>query len=318
MPLALAPTGLTGLLRPDGEIAAAEAAAACGIPYSLSTMSVCSIEELRAASQKPFWFQLYMMKDRGFVRSLVERAQAAGCPVLMLTADVPVLGQRHRDVRNGLTVPMKVSVRGALDIASRPRWALRALGAGRRTFGNLEGHVGKAGDAGTLAQWIGTQFDGSMRWADVEWLRDIWPGKLVVKGVLNAADAAKAKQSGADGIVVSNHGGRQLDGATSSIAALGSIADKVGGDLEVLADSGFRSGQDVFRALALGARACMIGRGFLYGLAAGGRAGVALAIDIIRRELDATMALCGLRAIGEIDRNVLAAKPSFGAVGGLN
>jgi L-lactate dehydrogenase (cytochrome) len=303
-PAAIAPTGLSGLIWPGGEIAAARAAADAGVPYCLSTMSVCSIEDLAKAVTKPFWFQLYMLKDRGFVQALVKRARDAGCRVLVLTADVPVLGQRHRDVHNGLTVPLKFSARAALDIASHPRWAMRALGSGKRTFGNLAGKVGGA-NAGSLAQWIGSQFDGAMRWSDVEWLRGIWPGKLVLKGVLNAADAEQARRSGADGIVVSNHGGRQLDGAPSSIAALDRVAQKVGGNLEIIVDSGFRSGQDVMRALALGARACMIGRAPLFGLAANGQAGVASALDIIRKELNATMALCGVNTVAEIDRRVL-------------
>jgi L-lactate dehydrogenase (cytochrome) len=305
VPLVLAPTGLTGLLRSRGETMAAQAAAEAGIPYCLSTMSVCSLEELAGAVQRPFWFQLYMMKDRGFVRALVERAHKAGCPVLVLTADVPVLGQRHRDLRNGFTVPLSVGLGTALDFASRPAWALRALRAGWPGFGNLAGHV----DSGSrsLPEWIATQFDGAMTWSDVGWLREVWPGKLVVKGVLNAQDARAAVGSGADAVVVSNHGGRQLDGAPSAISALAPVVQALGGDAEVLVDSGFRTGQDVMRALALGARGCMIGRAFLYGLAAGGRPGVARAIEIIRKELDSTMALCGVRSIAEIDRRVLAA-----------
>jgi len=304
LPVVAAPTGLSGMLWPNGEIAAARAANTAGVPYCLSTMSCCSMEELVAAVAKPFWFQLYMLKDRGFVRALVERAQNAGCPVLVLTADVPVLGQRHRDVRNGLTVPLKFTARAAIDIASRPMWALRALGAGPRTFGNLVDKK-RGGSAGSLAEWIGKQFDDAMSWSDVEWLRSLWPGKLIIKGVLNAKDAEHARNSGADGIVVSNHGGRQLDGARSSIAVLDSVVQKVGHDVEVIVDSGFRTGQDVIRALALGARACMMGRAFLYGLACNGEAGVAHALGIIRGELAATMALCGARTIAEIDRRVL-------------
>ncbi|MDI1344134.1 MAG: alpha-hydroxy acid oxidase [Pseudolabrys sp.] len=305
LPIVLAPTGLSGMLWPNGEIAAARAAAEARIPYCLSTMSCCSMEQLAAAAPKPFWFQLYMLKDRGFVRALVERAQNAGCRVLVLTADVPALGQRHRDVRNGLTVPLRFTARTVLDIASRPMWALQALRAGPRTFGNLIDKAG-GGSAGSIAEWINKQFDDTMGWQDVEWLRSIWRGKLVVKGVLNAKDAEQARNSGADGIVVSNHGGRQLDGARSSISVLDSVVQKVGSDLEVIVDSGFRSGQDVLRALALGARACMLGRAFLYGLACNGQAGVARAIEIIRGELVTTMALCGVRNIAEIDGRVLA------------
>jgi len=311
-PAVIAPTGLSGLVWPGGEIAAARAAADAGVPYCLSTMSVCSIEDLAAAVTKPFWFQLYMLKDRGFVQALVKRALDAGCRVLVLTADVPVLGQRHRDARNGLTVPLKFSARAAIDIASRPVWALRALGSPRRTFGNLAGKVGGA-SAGSLAQWIGTQFDGTMRWSDVEWLRGLWPGKLIVKGVLSAEDAEHARRCGADGVVVSNHGGRQLDGAPSSVVALDRVAQKVGDSIEIIVDSGFRSGQDVMRALALGARACMIGRAPLFGLAANGQAGVTNALDIIRKELDVTMALCGVNAVAQIDRRVLM--PGYSLLG---
>jgi L-lactate dehydrogenase (cytochrome) len=246
-----------------------------------------------------------MLKDRDFVRSLVERAQSAGCPVLVLTADVPVLGLRHRDVRNGLTVPLKFTAKTVLDIASRPKWALHALRAGRLTFGNLA-EKSRGGGASSIAEWINKQFDDAMTWQDVEWLRSIWRGKLVVKGVMNARDAEHARNSGADGIIVSNHGGRQLDGVRSSIAVLDSVVQKVGNDIDIIIDSGFRSGQDVLRALALGARACMMGRAFLYGLASNGQAGVARAIDIVRGELTTTMALCGVRNIADIDRRVLA------------
>jgi L-lactate dehydrogenase (cytochrome) len=304
VPLIAAPTGLSGMLWPGGEIATARAATAAGIPYCLSTMSCCSMEQLAAAA-RPFWFQLYMLKDRGFVKALVERAHAAGCPVLVLTADVPVLGQRHRDVRNGLTVPLRFTAKTVLDVASRPAWALGAARAGRLTFGNLVDIAG-GGGAASIAEWIARQFDDAMTWQDVAWLRGIWPGKLIVKGVLNATDAGHARDSGADGIIVSNHGGRQLDGACSSISVLDSVVQKVGGDVEVIVDSGFRSGQDVMRALALGARACMMGRAFLYGLASNGQAGVTRAIDIIRDELVTTMALCGVRTIADIDRRVLA------------
>jgi L-lactate dehydrogenase (cytochrome) len=304
MPVGLSPTGLTGMVHGNGEVLAARAAAKAGVPYCLSTMSVCSIEHL-AAAKVPFWFQLYMMKDRGFVRSLLERAAAAGCSTLVVSVDVPLLGQRHRDVRNGLTVPLRPTLASLLGIASRPAWALGVLAAGRWSFGNFEGRIDKG--SGTINEWIGRQFDASTGWKDVEWLRGLWQGKLVLKGILDPDDAALAAKAGADGIVVSNHGGRQLDGALSSVSALPAIADRVGGDLDVMIDSGIRSGQDVLRCLALGAKACLIGRGFLYGLGAGGEAGVTKALDILRRELDVSMALAGLVRPDQVGRDALVA-----------
>jgi L-lactate dehydrogenase (cytochrome) len=305
MPVALAPTGLTGLMHGDGEILAARAAQAAGVPFCLSTMSICSIEDVRAAVAQPFWFQLYVMKDRGFARSLIARARAAGCSALVLTLDLQIQGQRHRDLKNGLAVPPRLTLANALDIATKPAWALRVLLGKRRTFGNLAECTGGAGNLKTLAQWIAGQFDPSLNWRDVEWVRDAWGGKLILKGVLDAEDARLAAASGADAIIVSNHGGRQLDGAPSAIAALPEIVDAVGHRAEVLFDSGVRSGQDVLKALALGARACLIGKAFLWGLGALGEAGVRTTLEIIRRELDVSMALTGLRDVREVTRAVL-------------
>lgn len=306
-PIVLAPTGLTGMVHANGEVLAAQAAAAAGIPYTLSTMSVAPIEQVAKGASAPFWFQLYMMKDRGFVASLLERAAAVGCPTLVVSVDVPTLGQRHRDVRNGLTVPLRPSVRSALGVASRPLWALKVAAAGNWSFGNFAGRIDSGAGMGSIAQWIGRQFDATTGWKDIEWLRSLWRGKLVLKGILDEEDAVLAAQTGADAIVVSNHGGRQLDGAMSSIRALERIADKVGGGrMELMMDGGVRTGQDVLRAVALGAKACMIGRGFLYGLAAGGRPGVTKALDLLRSELDVAMALAGLKNVRAIGRSALA------------
>ena len=305
LPLALGPVALTGMQHRDGEILACRAAQAAGLPFCLSTMSICSIEDVAEAVDKPFWFQLYVMKDRGFVRALIERAAAAQCSALVLTIDLQVLGQRHCDVRNGLTVPPEIRIRNVLNIATKPAWALGMLRGKRKTFGNLAGHVRGTKNVNSLAQWISSQFDPALSWKDVEWIRSLWPGKLIIKGVLDIEDAKLAAKTGAAAIVVSNHGGRQLDGAPSSISALPRIADAVGADIEVMFDGGIRSGQDLLRALALGARSCLIGRAYIFGLGAGGEAGVAKAIEIIRNELDVTMALCGVNRIGEIDRRVL-------------
>lgn len=306
MPLGIAPTGLTGLQHGDGEILGARAAQAAGIPFCLSTMSICSIEDVAGAVSKPFWFQLYVMRDRGFSQSLVERAIAAKCSALMLTLDLQIQGQRHRDIKNGLSVPPKLTLANAIDIATKPAWALGVLMGRRKTFGNLEGRIPDAKSLTTLSQWIAGQFDPSLSWKDVEWIRNIWPGKLILKGVLDVEDAKLAARTGCDAVVVSNHGGRQLDGAPSAISALPRIADAIGHRTEVWMDSGIRSGQDMMRSIALGARACLIGKSWLYGLAAGGEAGVAKAIDILRRELDVSMALCGIRDVRAIDRSVLA------------
>ncbi|MBP6797885.1 MAG: alpha-hydroxy-acid oxidizing protein, partial [Luteimonas sp.] len=283
MPVALAPTGLTGILHPDGEILAARAAQAFGVPFTLSTMSICSIEAVAAAVEKPFWFQLYVMRDRGFAASLIERAKAAGCSALMLTADLQIQGQRHRDIKNGLTVPPKLTLGNALDVLARPRWALGMLRSPHRNFGNLAGHIPGGGKGlATLSQWIASQFDPTLSWRDVEWVRSLWPGRLIVKGILDPDDARCAVDAGADAVVVSNHGGRQLDGAPSSIAALPRVAEAIGGRCETWLDSGVRTGQDVLKALALGAQATLIGKAFLYGLGAMGERGVATALELIR------------------------------------
>lgn len=305
LPFSLAPIGLCGMQHGDGEILSARAAQTAGIPFALSTMSICSIEDVAAAVDKPFWFQLYVMRDRGFVRSLIERAIAAKCSALVLTIDLQVLGQRHADVKNGMTVPPEIRIKNVIDVMTKPGWALSVLRGKRKTFGNISGHVRGMESVNTLSQWIVGQFDPALNWSDVEWVRSIWPGKLILKGVLDVEDAKLAAKTGASALVVSNHGGRQLDGASSSIAALPKIADAVGSDIEVMFDGGIRSGQDVLRALALGARSCMIGRAYVYGLGAAGEAGVAKAIDILGKELDVSMALTGTRRLSDIDRRVL-------------
>jgi L-lactate dehydrogenase (cytochrome) len=307
MPLILAPVGLLGMQHGDGEIHACRAAQAAGIPFTLSTMSVCSIEDVAEAVDKPFWFQLYVMKDRSFARSLIERAAAARCSALVLTIDLQVLGQRHCDVHNGLSVPPEIKIRNVLDIMSKPSWAFGMLRAKRKTFGNLSGYARSGGtDVKSLSSWIATQFDPTFSWKDVEWIRSLWPGKLILKGVLDVDDARLAAKTGASALVVSNHGGRQLDGAPSSISALPKIVDAVGGEIEVMFDGGIRSGQDIMRALALGARSCLIGRAYIYGLGALGEHGVARAIHFLRKELDVTMALCGVNNVGGIGRQVIA------------
>jgi L-lactate dehydrogenase (cytochrome) len=307
LPLALAPIGLCGMQHGDGEILACRAAQAAGIPFTLSTMSICSIEDVAAAVDKPFWFQLYVMKDRGFIRALIERAAAAKCSALVLTVDLQVIGQRHNDIRNGMTVPPEIRLKNVIDIATKPAWALSVLRGKRKTFGNIAGHYPGMESVTVLSKWISEQFDATLSWKDVEWIRSIWPGKLILKGILDVEDARIAARTGAAAIVVSNHGGRQLDGAQSSITALPSIVDAVGLELEIMFDGGVRSGQDIARALALGARSCMSGRAYIYGLGAGGQAGVARAIEIMRNELDTTMALMGISSVGEIDGRVIAA-----------
>jgi L-lactate dehydrogenase (cytochrome) len=306
LPLILAPVGLLGMQHGDGEIHACRAAQAAGIPFTQSTMSICSIEDIAAAVDKPFWFQLYVMKDRGFIKSLIERAIAAKCSALVLTVDLQVIGQRHADIKNGMTVPPEWSLSKLFDFATKPAWVAGVLRGKRRTFGNLVGHLKGSDDITALSTWIGTQFDTTLNWKDVDWIRSIWPGKLILKGILDIEDAEIAAKSGAQAIVVSNHGGRQLDGAPSSIEVLPEIVDTVGSQIEILFDGGIRSGQDVMRALALGAKSCMIGRAFAYGLGAAGEAGVAKAIDILRNELNTTMGLCGVNTIAEIDDHVLA------------
>jgi L-lactate dehydrogenase (cytochrome) len=306
MPLILAPVGLLGMQHGDGEIHACRAAQAAGIPFTQSTMSICSIEDIAAAVDKPFWFQLYVMKDRGFIKALIERAIAAKCSALVLTVDLQVNGQRHQDIKNGMTVPPEWSLSKLVDFATKPAWVSGVLRGKRKTFGNLIGHLKGSDDITALATWISSQFDTTLNWKDLDWIRSIWPGKLVLKGILDVEDAEIAAKVGAQALVVSNHGGRQLDGAPSSIEVLPEIADAVGDKIEIMFDGGIRSGQDVMRALALGAKSCMIGRAYAYGLGAAGQAGVAKAIDIIRNELNTTMGLCGINTIAEIDDNVLA------------
>ena len=306
LPLALAPVGLCGMQHGDGEILACRAAQAAGIPFTLSTMSICSIEDVAAAVGKPFWFQLYVMRDRGFIKALIERAAAARCSALVLTVDLPVLGQRHCDIRNGMTVPPKVSLANLIDMATKPGWVLSILQGKRKTFGNLAGHVRGMENVISLAQWTNSQFDPTLNWRDVEWVRALWPGKLILKGILDVEDARIAAKTGASALVVSNHGGRQLDGAPSSISALPKIADAVGSEIEIMFDGGIRSGQNVLRALALGARSCMIGRAYVYGLGAGGEEGVAKAIEILGKELDVSMALTGSKSVRGVGRSIIA------------
>jgi len=290
MPVALAPTGIIGMQRGDGEILVARAAEKAGIPYTLSTMSVCSIEDVAANTQKPFWFQLYVMKDREFIGRLIDRARKAGCSALVLTLDLQIIGQRHKDIKNGLT---------------KPRWCLSMLGTKRRIFGNIVGHAPGTDNMRSISLWIAEQFDPRLSWDDIKWIKDRWGGKLILKGILDPEDAERALQTGADALIVSNHGGRQLDGALSSIAALPSIVKTVGNRMEIFLDGGVRSGQDVLKAVALGARAVFIGRAFLYGVQALGGEGVTLALDIIRKELDTTMALCGYRDIIAVNRSII-------------
>src|ERR1700678_416218 len=305
MPLAIGPTGLAGLYHADGEILGARAAAAFGIPFCLSTMSICSIEDVREATKQPFWFQQYLMRDRGFNQELIERAIAAQCSALMLTLDLQVIGERRRDPRNGLTIPPRLTLRNAWDVARRPAWASQILFGKHRTFGNLVGRIGGSTGIRTLAEWTASQFDPSANWRDVEWVRSRWPGKLILKGVLDAEDARLALGAGADAIVVSNHGGGQLDGAPSSISVLPEIVEAIGGRCEVYFDGGIRSGQDIAKALALGARGTLIGKSFLYALAAAGEAGVRKAIEIMRSELKVTMALTGTTSVDAVGPHIL-------------
>jgi L-lactate dehydrogenase (cytochrome) len=309
MPLAIGPTGLAGLFHADGEILGARAAAAFGIPFCLSTMSICSIEDVRSATGEPFWFQQYLMRDRGFNRELIERAIAAQCSALMLTLDLQVLAERRRDPRNGLTIPPRLSLRTAWDMASKPAWAMKVLLGKRRTFGNLAGRIGGKTGVRTLAEWTHANFDASANWRDVDWVRSRWPGRLILKGVLDAQDARLALAAGADAVVVSNHGGRQLDGAPSSISVLPEIVAAIDGRCEVLFDSGIRSGQDVAKALALGARAGLIGKTFLFALAAAGEAGVTQALQIMRNELRVTLALTGTTSVVSAGRHILTNPP---------
>jgi L-lactate dehydrogenase (cytochrome) len=305
MPVAIAPVGLTGLNWADGEILGARAAQKFGIPFTLSTMSICSIEDVAGAVAKPFWFQLYVMRDRGFSASLIERAKAAKCSALMLTLDLQIQGQRHRDLKNGLAVPPKLTLGTALDVMTKPGWVLNVLTGRRKSFGNLEGRIPDAKSLTTLSHWIAGQFDPTLSWKDVEWVRKLWGGKLILKGILDVEDAKIAASTGADALVVSNHGGRQLDGTVSSIRALPEVAQAVGDRIEVLFDGGIRSGQDVLRALALGAKGTMIGKSFAYGLGAMGEAGVTKVLEILHKELDVTMALCGLRDVKDATPEIL-------------
>ncbi len=305
MPVAIAPTGLTGMQHADGEILAARAAQAFGIPFTLSTMSICSIEDVAEHVKAPFWFQLYVMRDRSFVENLIDRARAAQCSALMVTLDLQILGQRHKDVRNAMTAPPRLTVRNLLNLATKPAWCAGMLGTRRHTFRNIVGHAKGVTDLGSLGAWTAEQFDPKLDWESIAWIKRYWGGKLILKGVLDAEDARMAAACGVDAIVVSNHGGRQLDGALSSINALPAIVDAVGDQVEVWMDGGIRSGQDVLKATALGARGTMIGRAFLYGLGARGEAGVTRVLEMIRKELDVTMALCGKRRIQDVDASVL-------------
>ena len=306
MPVALAPVGLTGMQHADGEIMAARAAKAFGVPFTLSTMSICSIEDVaQGTGNHPFWFQVYVIKDRGFIERLIERARAANCSALVLTLDLQIIGQRHKDIKNGLSAPPKMTLPNILNMMTKPRWGLGMLGTKRRVFGNIVGHVTGVEDMGSLSQWTASQFDPTLNWNDVEWIKKRWGGKLILKGIQDVEDARLAVSSGADALIVSNHGGRQLDGAESSIRALPAIVDAVGKEIEVHMDGGIRSGQDVLKARALGAQGTYIGRAYIYGLGALGEAGVTKSLEIIRKELDTTMALCGRTDIDTIDKSIL-------------
>lgn len=305
MPVAIAPTGLTGMQHAEGEILAARAAERFGVPFTLSTMSICSIEDVAAATTRPFWFQLYVMRDREFIAGLIDRARKAGCSALVLTLDLQILGQRHKDLYNGLSAPPKPTLVNLLDIALRPKWAMGMLNTKRRGFGNIVGHVKGVADMGSLSDWTSRQFDPTLSWADVAWIKEQWGGKLILKGIQDPEDAQRAVDSGADALIVSNHGGRQLDGAPSSIKALPQIVKAVGDRIEVHMDGGIRSGQDVLRAIALGAKGTYIGRSFLWGLGAMGEAGVTRCLEIIKKELDLSMAFCGLCDIAEVDEKII-------------
>ena len=305
MPVACAPTGMTGMQHADGEILAAQACEAFGVPFTLSTMSICSIEDVASATKRPFWFQLYVMRDWDFTKNLIDRAKAAGCSALVVTVDLQILGQRHKDIKNGLSAPPKPTLANMINLAMKPRWCLGMLGTQRRTFRNIVGHAKGVSNMNSLSSWTAEQFDPRLSWADIERIKQMWGGKLIIKGILDPEDAEMALKIGADAIIVSNHGGRQLDGAMSSIAALQPILDKVGDRIEVHFDSGIRSGQDVLKAVALGAKGTYIGRAFLYGLGAMGGQGVTKALEIIHKELDLTMAFCGRRNITDVGRDIL-------------
>lgn len=306
MPVAIAPTGLTGMQHADGEIKAARAAKKFGIPFTLSTMSICSIEDVAAETGgHPFWFQLYVMKDRAYIERLIDRAKAANCSALVITLDLQILGQRHKDLKNGLSAPPKLTIANVINMMSKPRWGLGMLGTKRHGFGNIIGHVKGVDNMGSLSEWTAKQFDPALNWGDVEWIKKRWGGKIILKGIQDVEDARLAVDSGADALIVSNHGGRQLDGAESSIRALPQIVDAVGKQIEVHMDGGIRSGQDVLKARALGAQGTYIGRAFLYGLGAMGEEGVDKVLEIIHRELDLTMAFCGHTKIGTVDKSIL-------------
>lgn len=309
MPVALAPTGLTGMQHADGEMLAAKAAEEFGVPFTLSTMSICSIEDVASVTSKPFWFQLYVMKDRAFIESLIDRAKKAGCSALVVTADLQILGQRHKDLRNGLSAPPKFTPKHIWQMATRPQWCLDMARTKRHGFGNIVGHAKNVSDLSSLSVWTAEQFDPRLSWADIAWIKERWNGKLIIKGILDEEDARAAADTGVDAIIVSNHGGRQLDGAPSSISMLPKIVEAVGDRIEVHLDGGIRSGQDVLKAVALGAKGTYIGRPFLYGLGAMGKEGVELALTILRKEMDITMALCGKRDIQAVDRSVIAHCP---------
>ncbi len=306
MPVAIAPTGLTGMQHADGEILAAKAAKAFGVPFTLSTMSICSIEDVaKATDNHPFWFQLYVMRDRDFIERLIARAKAANCSALVLTLDLQILGQRHKDLKNGLSAPPKLTIANMINMASKPRWCLGMAGTKHRQFGNIVGHVSGVADMGSLSEWTASQFDPELNWGDVEWIKKRWGGKLIIKGIMDEADARLAVESGADALIVCNHGGRQLDGAESSINVLPRIVAAVGNDIEVHMDGGIRSGQDVLKAVALGAKGTYIGRAFLYGLGAMGQAGVTKTLEIMHKELDLTMAFCGHTQVSTVSRDIL-------------
>lgn len=305
MPVALAPTGMTGMQHADGEMLAARAAEKFGVPFCLSTMSICSIEDVASAVSTPFWFQLYVMRDRDYIARLIQRARAAECSALVLTLDLQVMGQRHRDLKNGLSAPPRPTISNILNMATKPRWALGMLGTRRHNFGNIMGHVDGVNTLDNLGVWSNQQLDPTLNWDDVKWVKDLWGGPLVLKGIMDPEDARMAVASGADALIVSNHGGRQLDGAPASLDALPDIVRAVGNDIDIWIDGGIRSGQDVFKALALGAKGTLIGRAFLYGLGAMGEAGVTTCLELIHKELSLTMAFCGLRNINDVDSSVL-------------
>ncbi|WP_102107530.1 alpha-hydroxy acid oxidase [Oceaniglobus roseus] len=311
MPVALAPVGMTGMQHADGEILAAKAAEKFGVPFTLSTMSICSLEDIARHTSKPFWFQLYVMRDQDFVANMIQRAKDVGCSALVLTLDLQILGQRHKDIKNGLSAPPKLTPKTIANLATKWGWGLNMLQTHRRTFGNIVGHAKGVSDMGNLSSWTAEQFDPRLDWDKVKRLKDQWGGKLILKGILDAEDAKMALQVGADAIIVSNHGGRQLDGALSSIRVLPEIVEAVGDQVEVHVDGGIRSGQDVLKCIALGAKGTYIGRAFIYGLGAMGQKGVETALEVIRKELDITMALCGRKKIQDVDRDVLLIDDDF-------